>query len=214
MNNQFTNELENENGFENELCNGNEEQKFGGNELQNSLKKNRGNELHSKDLTPKSSTINTPWGLANVVSTGYYAITSTREGNCGKLLHRLIFEDYHKCTLLRQGIIHHIDRDKLNNSIDNLELVSLAEHNRKHKTRHRDNYWNMEDYWDLSNKLSEQKNTTGYLHVYKQVCSRCKQGFTYKYTWREHGKRKTLESIDIHKLEEKVKAKKLPWKKL
>ena len=63
-------------------------------------------------------------------------------------------------------------------------------------------------------KLSETKNTTGYLNVSKWGCKSCKQGFTWKYSYTENGKRKNITSIDIKKLEQKVKAKGLTWKKV
>ena len=44
-------------------------------------------------------TQNTKYGIAKIHNTGYYRITSRKEGNNGKLLHRLIFEDVHKRKL-------------------------------------------------------------------------------------------------------------------
>ena len=52
---------------------------------------------------------------------------------CGKkLLHRMIWE-HHKGPIPKAHIIHHKDGDKLNNSIDNLECMSQAEHSRLHR---------------------------------------------------------------------------------
>ena len=62
--------------------------------------------------------------------------------------------------------------------------------------------------------MSKTKNTSGYLNVTKKKCKTCKQGFTWKYQYTENGKRKYIGAIDINKLEEKVKAKGLLWKKL
>lgn len=39
-------------------------------------------------MTPK---IKTKYGMVSVDSDGYYRITSVKEGNCDKRLHRLIF---------------------------------------------------------------------------------------------------------------------------
>jgi len=74
--------------------------------------------------------IKTKFGSA-YLDNGYYRI-GTRNEHRGKLLHRLIYEDHHKVTLSPQDEIHHIDRDTQNNSIDNLELLTKAEHSRKH----------------------------------------------------------------------------------
>lgn len=60
----------------------------------------------------------------------------------------------------------------------------------------------------------KKPNTTGYYRVNKQPGKRYKNGFTYQYIWKENGKRKTLKSTDIHKLEKKVKDKGLEWQKV
>jgi len=44
---------------------------------------------------------------------------------------RVIYEEYHKCCLLRWTIVHHDDGDKENNDIDNLILTSIWEHHNK-----------------------------------------------------------------------------------
>ena len=61
-------------------------------------------------------------------------------------------------------------------------------------------------------KKSKQQNTTGYYHVIIQQGKNRKP--RYVYSWRENNKRKRLSSVDINKLEEKVKSKGLPWYKL
>ena len=71
----------------------------------------------------------------------------------------------------------------------------------------------------LGNKLSNEhkinvskvSNTSGYYRVHKDKCKRCKQGFTFVYRYHENGKRKKISSVDIKKLEQKVKAKGLEW---
>ena len=47
--------------------------------------------------------------------------------------YRKLFERYHKCCLLPGTDIHHIDGNHKNNSIDNLQAVSLLEHYNIHK---------------------------------------------------------------------------------
>lgn len=63
---------------------------------------------------------------------GYYVISSSKEGNRGKQLHRLIYED-HYGPIPKGMQIHHIDGDTTNNDISNLEMVSISEHNKIHK---------------------------------------------------------------------------------
>lgn len=77
--------------------------------------------------------IKTEYGNASIdESKGYYVITNGE--NTGKLLHRLVFEDYHNCTLDSNDVIHHADFDKLNNHPSNLICMSKKAHNILHKT--------------------------------------------------------------------------------
>lgn len=76
-------------------------------------------------------TIKTKYGTA-YLSRGYYIISSSKEGNRGKKLHRLIYED-HYGPIPKGMQIHHIDGDTTNNDISNLQLVSISEHNKIHK---------------------------------------------------------------------------------
>ena len=176
----------------------------------------------------KIESITTKFGTAKINNGGYWMITSAKEGNNGKRLHRLIFEDYHKCTLLPWAVIHHRDGNKLNNRYSNLELISRGEHNISHKLniKHSDEtkqkisennarYWKGKSLSDeTKQKMSESKNTSGYLNVSKRKNNRCKQGFTWCYRYyAENDKRKVISSVDIEKLEAKVKAKGLPWRK-
>lgn len=63
--------------------------------------------------------------------------------------------------------------------------------------------------------LSKAQNTTGYFRVSTHKCPKCKQGFTYVYEYDgEDKKRKQITSVNIKKLEKKVKQKGLEWFKL
>ena len=63
-------------------------------------------------------------------------------------------------------------------------------------------------------KQSRNGNKTGYYRVYKRHSDSFKQGFTWIYKWRENGKQKMLSSVNLKKLEMKVKSNGLPWMKL
>lgn len=61
-------------------------------------------------------------------------------------------------------------------------------------------------------KMSKSHNTSGYFRVHKKKDKSCKQGFIWEYRYYdETGKRKSIISVDIKKLEAKVKAKGLKW---
>ena len=154
---------------------------------------------------------------------GYYRITSSKEGNCGKWLHRLIFEDYHKCKLNANDIIHHIDFESTNNHITNLICMSKKAHRILHNTNRTlteetknkisESMTDRKLSEEHKNKISKAQNTSGYLNVSKNKCESCKQGFIWRYLYYEDGKQKSIVSVDLKRLEAKVKAKGLKWKK-
>ena len=189
----------------------------------------------------KVESITTKFGTARINHNGYWQISSSKEGNNGKRLHRLIYEDYHKLSLLKGTIIHHKDENKLNNRISNLELVTRLEHQRihhknkklseEHKRKLSESHKGLTVSDETKKKMSEShkgktlsyedrlrisksRNTSGYYNVYKQKNSQYKQGFAWTYLYYDDGKRKKLSSTDFDKLEFKVKEKGLPWAKL
>lgn len=82
-----------------------------------------------------SSIIKTEFGNAKINHLGYYVITSYKEGNHNKLLHRLIFEKEHKCTLFSHAVVHHKNGIKIDNNLDNLKLML----NKNHVSMHNKN---------------------------------------------------------------------------
>ena len=57
--------------------------------------------------------------------------------------------------------------------------------------------------------LSKKNNSTGFYRVIKEKCSKCKQGFIYRYEIRKQNIR--IRASDIKKLEQKVKEKNYEW---
>ena len=125
--------------------------------------------------------LETKFGKARVGDIGYYRISSHKEGNYGKLLHRLVFEDFYKIKLPQSVLIHHEDKNPLNNEIWNLVPMTRAEHAAIH--------------------MKKENN-----HQYKEYPRIIKNGY-YKgeqvYAIRYNGER-IMRSVDLDKLEKKL----------
>lgn len=68
---------------------------------------------------------------------------------------------------------------------------------------------------ETKEKMSSSQNTIGYFRVSKKKDHKCKQGFRFCYQYYdENNKQRGICSVDIKKLEKKVKDKGLPWLKL
>lgn len=63
---------------------------------------------------------------------GYIVINKTTDGRRQIKLHRYVMEQHIGRKLLPSEIVHHINEDKLDNRIDNLQIVTISEHNRIH----------------------------------------------------------------------------------
>ena len=162
-----------------------------------------------------NKTLHTKFGTATINNHGYYQITSRKEGHKGKLLHRLLFEDFYNITLLKNYSVHHKDGNKLNNCILNLQLLPRIIHHKLHSSGKNNPMYNKQftkEHRDrLSKGISKGKNTTGYYRVYKQKSNRYKQGFRYRYLYLKNGKQKAISSVDLDKLKQKVIDKGLTW---
>lgn len=77
--------------------------------------------------------IKTKFGTASVYG-DYYIITSKKEGNYRKRLHRLIIEDFYNILLPKDWVVHHDDGNKLNNEIWNLIPMPLGDHSTLHNS--------------------------------------------------------------------------------
>lgn len=72
---------------------------------------------------------------------GYMEITMGENKGMGQ--HRVVMEAHLGRPLLTDEVVHHIDKDRSNNALENLELMSRSEHARHHaveanETRKRD----------------------------------------------------------------------------
>lgn len=146
--------------------------------------------------------VETKLGLVHQNNKGYY-----RLGN-NKLLHREIWEKFYGRKIPKGYVIHHKDFNCRNNSISNLQLLTVEEHLKLHHKGKK-----VDD--KVKEKLSKNKTTTGYFRVNKKPCPKCKQGFIYRYQYYdENNVRQSITSTNLRKLALKVQSKGLTWKKI
>lgn len=74
-------------------------------------------------------------------SEGYIQIYNPNNPRCDShgyvMEHRLVYEEYYKCCLLKWIDIHHINGNRQDNRIENLEAITRSEHGGFHSKR----YW-------------------------------------------------------------------------
>lgn len=123
--------------------------------------------------------LHTKYGTARINKHGYYVITSYKEGNGGKLLHRLIYEE-HRGEIPNGYVIHHIDENKLNNDVNNLLAILLDEHLTLH---HRNKIISEESKEKMSESKKGNKNPRwkNYARIVKSRFNRGKQTYNLKY---------------------------------
>lgn len=82
------------------------------------------------------------WNIRKLVSKGDYIYAIVPEHPCANkhgyvLLHRIIMENHLGRILDNNEVVHHIDGDKKHNIIENLQLMTAAEHARLHAQKGR-----------------------------------------------------------------------------
>ena len=75
-----------------------------------------------------------PTGL-HVAYDGYIVMFRTPDGRKEIKYHRYIMEQHIGRKLLTTEIVHHKNHNKLDNRIENLQIMSRAEHNKEHFTK-------------------------------------------------------------------------------
>lgn len=163
--------------------------------------------------------MDTIFGKAYIGNHGYYVVTSKKEGNHNKLLHRLIFEKFYG-PIPKGYHIHHKDENKLNNCIMNLQLVKKNIHHSIHSTGYQHTIKDRKKMSDFKYGQSNSTNKTGYYRVYKEKGKQYSQGFTYTYevdSSRLDGKKKVkkkIRRVKLEDLEQAVKDAGYEWRKL
>lgn len=131
------------------------------------------------DIEPPK-TLHTKFGLACLnKGRGYYQICSTKEGNFNKQLHRLIYETFWGITLPQEIQIHHIDENKTNNCILNLEAMTESEHHKLHNQGKNNPFYGKHHTEETKKKLSE-------LHKGKKLSEETKKKISKKTSGKNH----------------------------
>lgn len=178
--------------------------------------------------------LDTKFGRARINHNGYYQITSHKEGNWHKLLHRLLFEEYYQISIENEFpnqkmAVHHIDENKINNNIWNLDIMTISEHRKLHMTPDKHPFIGKHHSLEARQKISKvhlgkimseeskqlmskSKNTSGFYRVCKQNDPTCTQGFVWSYKYYPNStKRRIITRTNLIDLMEKVTSENLPW---
>ena len=128
------------------------------------------------------------WKASKIVSKGSYkyAVVKNhpkRTRNRYVLLHRIIMENYLKRVLENNEVVHHIDYNKLNNKLSNLELMLSIEHTKLHAKDKTRKYLILKCPW--CNKEFELAHSKSFLAKKGKYnctcCSRSCKGKLYSY---------------------------------
>ena len=159
----------------------------------------------------KQKVLHTKFGNAKINSRGYYLISSGKEGNFGKLLHRLIWEDFYGCKIPKGYVIHHKNGLKTDNCILNLQLINATDHLSLHKSEENHHFYNVPCSNEIKQSISKTMTSTGIKNVYKQKDKAYTLGYAWVYQYYKNKKRSRLSSVDLLKLKQKVIKNGLPW---
>jgi hypothetical protein len=97
------------------------------------LSKEHRKKLSESHKGKMAGTLNPNWKGGKHVGTNGYIIISNFDGTGKKMYeHRYVMMKFIGRRLKRDENVHHKDRNKLNNSIENLEIISPSEHGKHH----------------------------------------------------------------------------------
>lgn len=91
--------------------------------------KNAGVKTRKKKLLPFIVYDDRKWTINK--TTGYYRQTNSRKKHIA--LHRYVYEKETNTVIPENYDIHHIDYDKTNNKLENLQLLLKSEHTKLHQ---------------------------------------------------------------------------------
>ena len=179
--------------------------------------------------TDSKKIIHTKFGNAQIVK-GYYRISSVKEGNRNKMLHRLIFEDFYG-EIPDGYIVHHKDENKTNNCIMNLQLMRFGAHTslhnigntnmrgKKHSEEskkkmsdaHKGRVFSETHRLNMGKSHSKKRNVYGFYRVTQIKRPKYTNGFIWVYQYSQDNKRKKYYSTTLKGLKRKVIENGLEW---
>ncbi len=83
---------------------------------------------------------NPKWNGGKSLSYGYRVVLVNKKEPRYHFEHRVLMENILGRKLLNTEVLHHVDGDKLNNNLDNLQLMSRSEHSKFHSNLRRPYY--------------------------------------------------------------------------
>lgn len=116
-----------------------------------------------------------------------------------------------------------IDAAIYDDGVDNFSIELLEEVPISSDTSllEREQYWiekfdtiNDPFHYNASSIQTRCDNTSGYYRVSKVKSKKYKQGYYWRYSWKENKKQKSIKRTSFKDLQNTVKKKKLPWVKL
>lgn len=133
------------------------------------------------------------------------------------LIHRLTWEHHYGKPIPKGCVIHHLNMNRQDNRIQNLQCVPKNVHDKFHRRIDDRNgvnnpFYGKEHTLDSNLSHSLKTNSTGYFRVTMDKTRQGKPQYVYRYY--ENKKPKKLKSISLVDLEQKVKSKGLEWIKL
>lgn len=98
------------------------------------------------------------------------------QSNAGVFLHRTVWEFSNDAGIPEGYVVHHIDEDRTNNILENLEIMTRSEHTRLHHGSDQGREWHKEHYKNVSKAYFSREATFTCARCGKEFVSRIRRG--------------------------------------